>query len=308
MTQLQINKLDAFERVVKNFGQNPAVVALNATFQADAKTLETKVVSLRSLITRVSATNAFAETKQSIKSNMLEFAQDICLIMTAYGVQVGNAEAIKVSKFTKSTLSKGTGEEIYQRCVGIGEKTRELVAELKDKRGMPESLLKQFEGSVAQFKDIKSEPQGAIQERKISNTELEKLFGEADVAMTMLVSSSIYLKGIADEFLSRFHNDRTIAAVQGSTTKANIDVQHGITGEKIFNFRVDSTHLNLSHKSTSVKDKTVTTNYHKAAELAISSEGFHTAYVTERLKKGQINKIIVKLIPITEPAPPPPTV
>ena len=308
MTQLQLNKLDAFERVVKNFNQNPAAVALNATFQADAKTLETKVAGMRSLITRVSAINALAETKQGIKTNMLELAQDICLIMTAYGVQVGDAEATKVSKFSKSTLSKGTGEEIYQRCVGIAEKARELVAELKDKRGMPESLLKQFEGSVAQFKDIKSEPQGAIQERKISNSELEKLFGEADVAVTMLVSSSVYLKGIADEFLSRFHNDRTVAAIQVSTTKANIDVQHSTTGEKIFNFQMDSTHLNLSHKSTSVKDKTVTINHHKAAEMVISSEGFHPAYVTQRIKKGQVNKIIVKLIPITEPAPPPPTV
>ena len=238
---------------------------------------------------------------------MLELAQDICLIMTAYGIQVGDAAAIKASKFNKSTLAKGTAEEVYQRNVGIAEKARELVAELTDKRGMPESILKQFESSVAQFKDIKSEPQGAIQERKISNTELEKAFEDADTAMMTLVSSSVYLKGVADEFLVRFHNDRTVAAVKKLATKANLDVEHGVTGEKIFNFEVDSAHLNLSHKSTSAKHKIVAVGHHKAAELAISSEGFHTAYVTQRMKKGQMNKIIVKLMPITEPAPPPPT-
>ena len=307
MTQLQINKLDAFERVIKNFNQNPTVVARNATIQADLKRLESKVADIRSLITRVTATNGLADTKQAIKVSMLELAQDICLIMTAYGIQVGDAAAIKASKFNKSTLAKGTAEEVYQRNVGIAEKARELVAELTDKRGMPESILKQFENSVAQFKDIKSEPQGAIQERKISNTELEKAFEDADTAMMTLVSSSVYLKGVADEFLVRFHNDRTVTGVKKLVTKANLDVEHGVTGEKIFNFEVNSAHLNLSHKSTSAKHKIVAVGHHKAAELAISSEGFHTAYVTQRMKKGQMNKIIVKLMPVTEPAPPPTT-
>ena len=299
MTQSQNVEYDMYERVIKCCNENTATVTLNPAFQADLALLESKVAEINRLLGLLESGNAHSETKQDIKTAMVAFGLDVCTNLFAYGLVIQDKAIQKLSKHTKTSLGTGKEEEILQRCQNIAKKARELMSELQTKRGMQETLLTKFEESIVQFKAIKPEPRSAIQEKSTLIEEMAKAFEGADLAMTLLTSSAVNLKGIADDFYARFDKATGTISPRTSTTKIKFDVTDGITNEKITDYQYESTALNLNKTMMNARSLLIPTPHHEGSDFAISSEGYETA-VKENVKiiKGKINIIKVVLMPM----------
>ena len=305
MDTLRMAKFEAQERGIKCCNQNPAAVALNPIFKSDKDFCETKLLRVRPLMARIAEVTAHAENKEKIKNNLLDTTLDACVILTGYALtQENNAALFKLTKHSKSSLTAGKEDAAFQRIEAVLAKTRELSTELKDKRGVSEAFFTQFETRFAQYKDVRSEPRDAIQERKILNTEMDALLEEVDVAFTILVSSSLNLKGIADDFLARFNNDKTIPTKPGAT-KLLPEVKDGVTGEKLFDFGLTSHALGLSHQVTNPKHKGVKTTHHAEADVTVTKEGYHSVtHENQKIAKNKTNRMTITLMPIGTELPP----
>ena len=299
MTKDQNVKYDMYERVTKCCKENPAAVALNATFKADLAALDTSISEIRRLSKLINSDNAHFETKQGIKADMIALGLDVCANLFAYGLVIKDKNIEKMGKQTKTSLSTGKEEEILERCQLIAEKARELLKELQAKRGMPEMLLTKLENATVQFRDIKPEPRSAIQNKSTLIEKLAEAFANAEVAMTLMASSAVNFKGVADDFYARFEKATGIIASKTSTTKIKFVVSDGVTKESIKNFQYESTTLNLPKTLMQAKSALIPTTHHKGSDFTVSSDGYETAYIeSTKIIKGKTNIIKVELMPV----------
>ena len=298
MTRSQNVVYDMYERVIKCCNENTVTVALNPAFQADLALLESKVADMRRLSGLIESGNAHSEIKQKIKATMVVYGLDVCTNLFSYGLVIGDAAIQKLSKHTKTSLGTGKEEEILQRCQNIAKKAREFVTELQTKRGMQETLLTNFEESITQFRAIKPEPRSAIQEKSTLKEALTTAFEGADMAMTLLTSSAVNFKGIADDFYARFEKATGVISARTSTTKIKFDVTDGVTNQKIKDYQYESLALNLNKMAMNARSLLIPTSHHEGSDFAISSEGYETAVKENvKIKKGKINIIKVVLMP-----------
>ena len=189
MTQEQISKFNMIERTVKFVKDNTATVETNLAFQTDFNLLESQYTEMLRLSKLIEAGNAHTENKQSIRANMIAHGLDVCTNLNCLGIVNNDKALCKMSSYTKSSLGAGKEEEVLLRCQNIADKARELLVELKTKRGMKAALLDQFEDDVIQFRAIKPEPISAQQEKSTLKTELNAVFIQADTALILLARS-----------------------------------------------------------------------------------------------------------------------
>ena len=79
-------------------------------------------------------------------------------------------------------------------------------------------------------------------------------------------------------------------------------VINGETNEKMTDYTVDSSALNMNKMTMLAQASPMSTKYHKGADFVISKEGFETAVLdAEQIKKGKNNVIKVVLMPSKRP-------
>ena len=304
----QIIKHEMYTRTIKLCNDHPDKVALNPAFQEDKEILENLLPNITRLSQIISGGNAHAENKLNIKTNLVSVGLDVCTNLHGYGKKIGDDALMKMSTYTKSTLGKGKEVDFLERCQNIAKKARDLVAELVSTRGMKESLLTNYEGLIQQYKDIKSEPRGAIQEKSALIQELDAEFVKAETAFDLMVGSAVNLKGEADEFLMRFTKAIIIIAPRISSTKINFIVENSETKEKILAYQVESNIVNMTRTPTAARalampiapqKKGAKKEKSAGTDFTITSDGFETAILTgQKIKKGKVNTIKVVLNPI----------
>lgn len=307
----QNSKFEMYERTIKLCNDNPTKVALNPAFQEDKEALENHLPNIRRLSQAIKTGNAHAETKSKTKDEMIAAGLDVCTNLFGYGKKMGDDALVKMSTYTKSTLSKGKETDVVERCQSIADKARELLTELIAKRGMKESLLTNYESLLQNYKNIKSEPRSAIQERSALIKELDAEFEKADAAFALMISSAVNLKGEADEFLMRFAKAIVIISPKTSATKINFIVQNGETKEKILDYKVESNVINVTRSLSTARSLAMPLEPQKkgvkgekkekglGTDFTIMSEGFEPAVLKDqKIKKGKINNIKVVMMPL----------
>ena len=306
----QNSKFEMFERTIKLCNDNPTKTAINPAFLEDKEALENLLPNMRRLSQAINVGNAHAETKGKTKDDLIAAGLDVCTNLNGYGKKMGDDALVKMSSYSKSTLSKGKETDIVERCQNIADKARALLTELIAKRGMKAPLLTNFESLLQDYKNIKSEPRGAIQEKSALIKELDAEFEKADAAFALMVGSAVNLKGEADEFLMRFEKAIVIIAPRTSATKINFIVQNRTTSEKITEYQVESPIINVTitpsvarslalapqkkgAKGEKKEKKGLGTNF------TITSDGFEPKVLTDvKIKRGKINTIKVELMPL----------
>jgi hypothetical protein len=297
MNAEQNSRFDAWERTIKVCDENPKEVALNAFFQADKDLLASLLPNIRHLSKLANAENAHAEIKLKAKNTMIAAGLDVCKVLSGYALITKDADFKKMGKQSKSSLGEGKEEQIIERNGNIADKIRTLSPELMAKRGMPESLLTHYETAIDVYKNVKTDPRSAIQNRTALLTELDAAVAEGDDAFTLLKASALNLKGVADSFLTRFDTACGIIAPKTSPTKTVFEVINGETQERITNYVINSAAMKLTNHK--VAASTLMKKSHKAADITISCDGFESATVNEqKLKKGKTNTIKVVLMPV----------
>ena len=305
MTKEQSVNYDMYERVVLCGKENAVTVARNPVFQGELAALENLLPEMRRLSGLINTTNDHADTKQSAKTEMVSLGVDVCANLGGYGVLTKDKTLAKLANASKSSLGTGKAEEILERCQGIADKAEELLPELMAKRGMPKILLAQFRAAIEAFRTKKTAPRSSLQDKSVLIGKLEGVFDDADVVMTLLTSSAVNFKTVADafkteaaDFLKRFTIASTVIGARVSKTKAKFVVDNGETKEKITNFGVESTTLNIARTLMSEKTSVLTTKHHKGSDFIISSDGFESAFVErQKLIRGKVNVIKVTLMP-----------
>ncbi len=304
----QNSRFEMYQRTIKLCNDNPTKVALNPAFQEDKEILENLLPKMSQLSRVIKGGNAHAENKVKIKNNMVAAGLDVCTNLNGYGKKMGDDALVKMSTYTKSTLSKGKESDILERCQNIADKARGLVTELIAKRGMKESLLTNYEGLVQEYKEIKPEPRGAIQEKSALIKELDAEFVKADAAFALMVGSAVNLKGEADEFLMRFAKAIEIIAPRTSATKINFIVENDETKEKIMEYQVESGIVNVTRTPMVARSLAVPIPPQKKGEkkekgagtdFTIISNGYEPRVLKGvKIKRGKINTIKVDMVPI----------
>ena len=305
----QNSKFEMFERAIKVCNDNPTKVALNPAFQEDKEALENLLPNMRRLSQTIKVGNVFSETKAKTKNDMIAAGLDICTNLNGYGKKINDVALVKISSHTKSTLGKGKEADVLERCQTIADKARTLVTELVSKRGMKASLLTQYEALLQEYRDVKSEPRSAIQERSVLIKELDAEFDKADAAFELMVGCAVNLKGEADEFLTRFEKAVIIIAPRTSATKINFIVQDGVTTEKITDYNVENDSINVTRTPLAARSLAMPSASQNKGEkkgkgvgsdFTITSEGYEPATLKDlKIKRGKVNNIKVVLMPIT---------
>jgi hypothetical protein len=300
MNTNQNQKYEMYERVLKLCNENETNTALIAAFQSDKSLLESVYTDIRTLSKRLAEHNALSDKKQGIKTRMLLAGVDICTNLKGYSILTKDAELLKVSAFTKSTLGAGKEEDVLQRCENIRDKAIGLKTELMAKRGMQASLLEEFTASITEFQAIKPAPRANLQEKSNLLTEMDNLFDAADTAFTLLTGSAVNFKTLAPNFLLRFNNATAIIAAPVSRTKVKIDAEHADTKEKLTGFTVVSQALSVNKSFLpDEKGTALNTVHHNEADLLVTCEGFESLVVpSQKIKKGRLNRIKVKMVPL----------
>ncbi len=297
MNAEQNSRFDAWERTVKLCNENTADVALDATFQADKNLLEGLLPNIRNLSKRANADNAHTEIKLKAKNALLAAGLDVCTVLSAYALITKDDDLKKMGKQSKSSLGEGKEEQIIERNGNIADKVRALLPELTSKRGMKEALLTDYEAAIDVYKNVKTDPRSAIQNKTALLTELDAAIEEADNAFTLLQSSAINLKDVAPAFLTRFNAACGVIAPKTSPTKTIFEVVNGETQERITDYVINSAAMKLQNHR--VAASALMKKSHKAADIIISCEGFESATLGEqKLKKGKTNVIKVALMPV----------
>ena len=298
MTQEQNSKFDMYERVIKCCNENGVKVALIPAFQADKNLLESKLPTIRRLSKLIDADKAHSDTKLNIRTKMIASGVDVCTNLYGYALMTANDEILKMSKHSKSSLNSGKEEEILSRCQNISEKARELVALLIEKRGMQEALLTQFEENIAQYQAIKPEPRSAQQAKSTLISQLNAIFDEAEIAMTLLSGSAVNFKNIDNHFLLRFEQATTIIASKTTKTQVKFNVVHSLTKEVISNYTIESSALKVNKTLADAKTM-MPTLHHKGADFVLSKDGFETVVLNKvKIKRGKVNIVKIKMQPV----------
>lgn len=299
MTAEQNSRFDMWERVLKVCNENLIEVALNPIFQEDKTALEMLLPTVRDVSKRIKLGNSHAETKQKIKDSMIALGLDVCINLNSYGTKMKDEGLKKMSNHSKSSLGSGKEEQVIERNQNIADTARTLLTELTAKRGMKATLLTDYEAAIGQYTDIKTEPRSALQGKSALITELDATMSEGETAFELLKASAVNLKDSAAAFFNRFDTACTLIASRTITTKTSFMVINGETNEKITDYTVDSSALNMNKMTMLAQASPMSTKYHKSADFVISKEGFETAVLNaEQIKKGKNNTIKVTLIPI----------
>ncbi len=318
MNSEQISRNEMHKRTVKVCNDYPTVVDSNLAFKEDKEALESILPRISQLSQVISGDNGYAAAKLKIKNNMITAALDVCTNLCGYGKKMGDDALVKMSKHSKSSLGKGKETVIEERCQNLADKARALLTELIAKRGMKESLLTNFESLLQQYKDIKPEPRGAIQEKSALISELDAEFVKADAAFELLVGCAVNLKDepTAQEFLTRFAKAIVLIEMRTSSTKINFIVENGVSNEKITEFKVESNIVNITRtpfaarslgmtippqKKGTKKDKSAKKDKDAGTDFTITSDGFEPIFLKGvKLTRGKINTFKVSMMPMNE--------
>ena len=299
MNAEQNSRFDTWERVIRVCSENPTEVALNPIFQEDKTALEMLLPTVRDLSKRVKLGNSHTDNKQKVKDSMIGLGLDVCINLNSYGVKMKDDALKKMSHHSKSSLGSGKEEQVIERNQNIADKARALLSELTTKRGMKATLLTDYEAAIVQYTNVKTEPRSAIQERTNLIAKLDATMLEGETAFELLKASAVNLKESAAAFLSRFETACTVIAPRTASTKTTFVVTNGETNEKITDYTVDSSALNMNRMTVGAQAALMATKPHKGADFVISKEGFQTVVFDDvQIKKGKNNTIKVTLMPI----------
>jgi hypothetical protein len=195
---------------------------------------------------------------------------------------------------------------MLERCQNIADKARGLLTELETKRGMKEVVLTKFETAIAQYRAQKPLPRSSQQDKSMLIDKLEAVFDEADVLMTLLSSSVLNFndvneasQSIASDFVARFKMASMVISAKASKTKTKFIVENGETKEKITDYNLSSTALNLNKTLLGERSMSLPTVHHKGSDFVISKDGFETVVLeNQKIKRGKTNVFKVVLKPV----------
>ena len=306
MTQLQNAKYDTYERIIHLCQEHEATVNLLPVFKSDLADLNSKLPEILRLSSLINADNDVSDTKATAKDNMIALTLDVCANLGGYGIKTKDKSLEAIGKNSKSGLSLGKEEAVIERCQAIARKARELLEALKTTRGMPESLLTKLEAAIAEFRALKPAPRRSLQDKSALTAQLESVFEDADIALTLMIGSAVNFKELPaehqaaiGEFLARFERATVTIAPKKAVTKVKFQFTDSLTKEKVTDVAITSGALNLAHTFMTDDARALNSSPHKGSDFTFTKEGYETATRENvHVKKGQITLVKVVMMPI----------
>ena len=305
MTQLQNAKYDTYERIVHLCQAHTATIDLLPVFKSDLAGLDNLLPEMLRLSGLITAESAVSDTKIIAKDNMIALTLDVCLNLGGYGIKTKDKSLEAIGKNSKSSLALGKEEAVIERCQAVAAKARELLKELISTRGMSESLLAKLDVAIAEFRALKPAPRRSLQDKSVLVAQLENLFEDAAIALTLMTGSAVNFKELpaehqlaVAEFLARFERAMVTIASKKAATKVKFQFIDGVTKEKMTDVAISSGALNLTHIFRTEDTRAVNAVAHKGSDFTFAKTGYETATRENvHIKRGQITLVKVVMLP-----------
>lgn len=299
MTNRQNARLGMFRLILEFcFGHLDIIKKVPAFFNA-CNAFKAKVEEIDTLQPRaVKKTTGPAAGKKLQRKQLEKEALTITKLIKGFAAVTKNADLKKSMHYTKSELQNMSHEDLLPVCKHILKQGTALLPEMADFQ-LTESMLKQFENSIAAFYDSLPQPRLEINDKKGAGEQAELLYAEADSMLADVMDPIAVAFAETDpEFYSDYLNNRTIIDPPVRHTQAAGMVTDKVSGLPIKGALVAKEETDLSTTTSAEGDFALRITTSGENTLVCIAEGYKPGNAVIKIKRGQTTPVSFALEPI----------
>jgi len=230
MNDYQTAKLISYKLITKEAKSYPTEVSLIPTFATGITRLETictkiDVISIQQAKNITGVTN----DKNTVMDEIIDYLLDVSGAVHSYAISTGDLTLRAKVNYKESIISKMSQPDLTKASAIVIEEAEKIAPELLSNEGITATELAEFKAAYNEFKEISSDPRGAIIDRSGYTQQLADLFSEAsDLKKNTLDRLASQFRRKAPEFYQKYkaaslvsyrHSSKSSKTLQAPETK-----------------------------------------------------------------------------------------
>lgn len=298
MNARQEAKLMMYRAVEKHCDDNSSIISAVLAFQTAFNSFKTKIADIVSTtqLKDLSLAGITAD-KGNSKQTLAQIAADIAGFIYAYASITDNNALKQEVNFNVSKLIQTRDDQLAPRCQNIHAKGVANLDALKD-YGVTTAKLTELQTAIDNYSANTPKPRTALSQRKTLQSNLARLFKEAD---TILVEQMDKLVGAFrsanPDFVTAYESNRIIVDPATTTTQLKGTVTNNADGTPIRGALVTIVELSKTAATDSLGKYLFKPIANGKYTMTVSATGFESFQADNvEVKLGAVNSLNVELL------------
>lgn len=212
MNDYQTAKQASYKLIAKEAKNYPTEVSLIPTFATGISRLETISNQIDVISTQqAKAITGVTGDKNVVMGEVIDYLVDISGAVHSYAISKGNQTLQAKVNYKESVISKMSQSDLTKAAAIVIEEAEKIAPEVLANEGITATELTEFKTAFGEFKEISSDPRGAIIDRTGYTQQLADLFSEAsDLKKNTLDRLASQFRRKAPEFYQKYNAASTV--------------------------------------------------------------------------------------------------
>lgn len=226
MNDYQTAKQTSFKLIAKEAKNYPNEVSLIPTFATGITRLETISTKIDVISTQQAKDiTGVTSDKNTVMEEVIDFLVDVSGAVHSYAISTGDQTLQAKVNYKESAISKMSQPDLTKASAIVIEEAERIATEVLANEGITATELAEFKTAYNEFKEITSDPRGAIIDRSNYTQQLADLFSEAsDLKKNTLDRLASQFRRKAPEFYLKYKAAATVIYKRNSKIPTTAEV------------------------------------------------------------------------------------
>lgn len=227
MNDYQTAKQTSFKLIAKETKNYPNEVSLIPTFATGITRLETISTKIDVISTQQAKDiTGITSDKNTVMDEVIDFLVDVSGAVHSYAISTGDQTLQAKVNYKESAISKMSQSDLTKAAAIVIEEAEKIAPEVLANEGITATELAEFKTAYNKFKEITSDPRGAIIDRSGYTQQIADLFSEAsDLKKNTLDRLASQFRRKAPEFYLKYKAAATVIYKRNSKTPTITEVK-----------------------------------------------------------------------------------